>query len=101
MAVHNLRDMQLSSGSSKPLAYTASFDEALKKAVESPSEERAKVMAELLERPDARNAHPTFDHLLPIFVGAGAAGEDVGTRLWTLKEKSLSWAQYRFGAVPA
>ncbi|KAL8763153.1 MAG: hypothetical protein Q9184_000956 [Pyrenodesmia sp. 2 TL-2023] len=101
MAVHNLRDMQLCHGSSKPLHYTASFDEALKEAVESPFEERERLMADLLKRPDARQAHPTFDHLLPIHIGAGAAAEDLGTRLWTLKEGSLSWAQYRFGAVDA
>lgn len=55
-------------------------------------------MAELMRRPDARQAHPRFDHLLPVFVGAGAAGEDLGRRLWTLKEGSLSWAQFRFGS---
>lgn len=101
MAVHNLRDMRLCHGSSKPLHYTVSFDEALKEAVESPFEERERLMADLLKRPDARQAHPTFDHLLPIHIGAGAAAEDLGTRLWTLKEGSLSWAQYRFGAVDA
>ena len=58
-------------------------------------------MANLLKRHDARQAHPTFDHLLPIFVGAGAAGDDIGERLWTLKEGSMSWAQYRFGEVAA
>lgn len=97
MAVHNLRDMF---DSSKPLSYTISFDEALKKAVEASPDGREKLMAELLKRPDARQAHPTFDHLLPLHIGAGAAGEDRGLRLWTLKEGSVSWAQYRFGAVP-
>ncbi|KAL8732377.1 MAG: hypothetical protein Q9166_002775 [cf. Caloplaca sp. 2 TL-2023] len=99
MAVHNLRDMQFSFGDPKPLPYTASFDEALKKAVESPPEKREKMMADLLKRPEARQAHPSFDHLLPIHIGAGAAGEDLGKRLWTLGEGSLSWAQFRFGAV--
>lgn len=32
-------------------------------------------------------------------VATGAAGSDVGEQLWTLPEKSLSWAQYRFGMV--
>lgn len=99
MAVHNLRDMQFSFGDPKPLPYTASFDEALKTAVESAPDRRERLMADLLERPDARQAHPTFDHLLPIHVSAGAAGKDVGTRLWTLVEGSISWAQYRFGEV--
>ncbi|KAL8808516.1 MAG: hypothetical protein Q9182_000067 [Xanthomendoza sp. 2 TL-2023] len=99
MAVHNLRDLRFTYGGSEPLPYTASFDAALKKAVESSPGDRERMMADLLKRPDARQAHPTFDHLLPIHVGAGAAGEDLGTRLWTLGEGSLSWAQYRFGEV--
>ncbi|KAL9575949.1 MAG: hypothetical protein Q9212_007531, partial [Teloschistes hypoglaucus] len=99
MAVHNLGDM--SRGSSQTLPYTASFDEALKQAIESQPDKREQLMADLLERPDARQAHPHFDHLLPIHVGAGAAGDDVGKRLWTLAEGSMSWAQFRFGEVTA
>lgn len=60
---------------------------------------RQQAMAELLKRKDARQAHPSFEHLLPIHIGAGAAGEDLGKRLWTLEEGSMSWAQYRFGEV--
>ena len=99
MAVHNIRDFQFTKGISWPLPYTITFDEALKDAVISLPAEREQKMAALLRRPDARRAHPTFDHLLPIFVAAGAAGDDIGERLWTLKEGSVSWAQYRFGAV--
>ncbi|RHZ44201.1 DODA-type extradiol aromatic ring-opening family dioxygenase [Aspergillus thermomutatus] len=99
MAVHNLRDLQFSWGNPKPLPYTTSFDEALKDAVTKPPAEREQAMIELLKRPDARQAHPYFDHLLPIHIGAGAAGDDLGKRLWTLKEGSMSWAQYRFGDV--
>lgn len=54
-------------------------------------------MAALLKRGDARQAHPTFDHLLPIHIAAGAAEDDVGTQLFTMPEGSMSWAQYRFG----
>ena len=97
MAVHNLRDLRFTFGKPHPLPYTVSFDEALKDAVTTKPEEREKAMTELLKRPDARQAHPSFDHLLPIHIGAGAAGEDLGRRLWTMKEGSLSWAQYRFG----
>ncbi|KAL4917702.1 Extradiol ring-cleavage dioxygenase, class III enzyme, subunit B [Aspergillus aurantiobrunneus] len=97
MAVHNLRDLRFSFGDPRPLPYTASFDEALKDAATKPPAERAQALADLLKRGDARQAHPYFDHLLPIHVGAGAAGDDLGKRLWTLKEGSMSWAQYRFG----
>lgn len=99
MAVHNLRDMRFTFGKSQPMPYTVSFDEALKEAVGTTPGEREKAMVELMKRPDARQSHPSFEHLLPIHIGAGAAGEDLGKRLWTLKEGSLSWAQYRFGDV--
>lgn len=56
-------------------------------------------MTALMERSDARNAHPTLEHILPIYVAAGAAGIDVGQQIWTFPEGSLSWAQYRFGEV--
>jgi 4,5-DOPA dioxygenase extradiol len=99
MAVHNLRDLQFSFNSKQPLPYAVSFDEALKEAVTTAPGERQKAMAELLKRPDARQAHPSFEHLLPIHIGAGAAGEDLGKRTWTLPEGSMSWAQYRFGEL--
>ncbi|KAE8132616.1 Extradiol ring-cleavage dioxygenase, class III enzyme, subunit B [Aspergillus pseudotamarii] len=99
MAVHNLRDLWFSRNDSRPLPYTTSFDEALKKAATAPPAEREQAMADLLKRPDARQAHPTFEHLLPIHIGAGAAGDDVGKRLWTMGEGSMSWAQFRFGQV--
>ncbi|KAJ5263350.1 hypothetical protein N7478_010955 [Penicillium angulare] len=99
MAVHNLRDLRYTFGKPQPLPYAVSFDEALKEAVTTSPAEREKALKDLLKRPDARQAHPTFDHLLPIHVGAGAAGEDLGKRLWTLPEGSMSWAQYRFGEI--
>lgn len=99
MAVHNLRDLRFTAGDPQPLPYTVSFDQALKDAVSTPPAEREKAMAELLRRPDARQAHPSFEHLLPIHIGAGAAGDDLGRRLWTMGEGSMSWAQFRFGDV--
>ncbi|KUM58961.1 hypothetical protein ACN42_g8194 [Penicillium freii] len=99
MAVHNLRDLRFTFGSSTPMPYAVSFDKALKDAVTTAPAERQKAMTELLKRPDARQAHPSFEHLLPIHIGAGAAGEDLGKRIWTLPEGSMSWAQYRFGEV--
>ncbi|KAI1144308.1 putative aromatic ring-opening dioxygenase LigB subunit [Hypoxylon sp. FL0543] len=101
MAVHNLRDFRAIRGTDKTMPYTFSFDEALKEAATSNPEERQAKMLALMRRHDARKAHPTLEHVLPIYVTAGAAGSDRGERLWTLPEGSLSWAQYRFGEVPS
>ena len=109
MAVHNLRDLwsamamsrQRGEAVTRALGYTTAFDEALREAVEGFSGvERRKEMLGLLGRGDLRQAHPSLEHLLPVFVAAGAAGEEeVGRRLWTLGEGSMSWAQFRFGEV--
>ncbi|KAM0706813.1 hypothetical protein Q7P35_006143 [Cladosporium inversicolor] len=102
MAVHNLRDFQRSYGRPGNQPYAVSFDDALKEAAEqNDAEAREKAMVALLQRSDARKAHPTFEHLLPVHVAAGAAGSDKGKQLWTLPEGSMSWAQFRFGEVEA
>lgn len=77
--------------------YVYSFDGALKDAATAGPDQRKAKMAELLKRGDARQAHPTFEHLLPIHIAAGAAGSDLATRLFTMADGSMSWAQYRFG----
>lgn len=102
MAVHNTRDFRATQGKGATMPYTFSFDAALKEAVETePGKGRDVAMEGLLKRPDSRRAHPTFEHLLPIHIGVGAAGNDSGKQLWTLPEGSLSWGQYRFGEVSA
>ena len=63
MAVHNLRDMRKAFAQPGPMEYAVTFDRALKEAVEQPVESRQGAMAELLKRPDARKAHPSFEHL--------------------------------------
>lgn len=101
MAVHNLRDLFSSRSSVGPLPYAVSFDKALKEAAEADVGERQVKLRDLLKRPDARKAHPTFEHCLPIHIAAGAGGGDKGVQIWTLPEGSMSWAMYRFGDVPA
>ncbi|KAK4177047.1 Extradiol ring-cleavage dioxygenase, class III enzyme, subunit B [Triangularia setosa] len=101
MTVHNLRDMRLAFGRPEPMPYSVSFDNALKEAVEQPEpEKRREEMVEVLKRPDARQAHPWMDHLMPLYIAAGAAGEDKGKQTWTMHEASFAWAQYRFGDLP-
>ncbi|KAI0393058.1 Extradiol ring-cleavage dioxygenase, class III enzyme, subunit B [Xylariaceae sp. FL0594] len=99
MSVHNLRDLDFYDP--KPLPYVVSFDEALKPAMEAPPSERQARMAEVAKRPDARKAHPRFDHLMPAYIVAGAAGEDKGVQTWTYHDHSVAWAMYRFGDVAA
>lgn len=97
MTVHNLRDLPFRTKT--PASYTKSFDTALQEAVESNPEDREARMEKLVERPDAKLAHPTFDHLWPIFVAAGAAGKERGKRVWSLGEGGVAWGMFRWGDV--
>ncbi|SMR44195.1 unnamed protein product [Zymoseptoria tritici ST99CH_3D1] len=99
MAVHNLREYGQWAGKQGAADYATTFDDALKEAAETPPDSRQQAMADLLKREDAKKAHPTFEHLLPVHVAAGAASEERGKQIWTLPEGSMSWAQYRFGEV--
>ncbi|CRG84345.1 4,5-DOPA dioxygenase extradiol-like protein [Talaromyces islandicus] len=99
MAVHNTRDFRRTLTTGETMSYAFSFDEALKEATTANPEERQAKMSALIKRSDARQAHPSVEHLLPILISAGAAGADVGEQLWTFPEASLSWAQYRFGKI--
>jgi len=102
MSVHNLRALRTVGFTSTPQPWSVSFDNALRDAVLTPAAEgRQARMAEVTRRPDARQAHPTFDHLMPVYITAGAAGEDKAEQIWTLQESAMAWAQYRFGDVPA
>ncbi|KAK4198410.1 Extradiol ring-cleavage dioxygenase, class III enzyme, subunit B [Triangularia verruculosa] len=101
MTVHNLRDMRFAFGRSEPMPYSVSFDNAVKEAVEQPDpEKRKEEMVKVLKRADAREAHPWMDHLMPLYIAAGAAGADMGKQTWTMHEASFAWAQYRFGELP-
>jgi 4,5-DOPA dioxygenase extradiol len=108
--VHNLRDFGLSmrgrmpSGQGYGTAFPSALTEALSRPgtgkVDSSSGDPAKwnEAKALLWRPDFRNAHPTSEHLLPVFVALGASDEsEVGVEEFRLDEGPLAWTMYRFG----
>ncbi|KAF2173545.1 hypothetical protein M409DRAFT_61912 [Zasmidium cellare ATCC 36951] len=102
MAVHNLHDFRKTRGdTSKTMPYASTFEAGLTEAIATKEGDREKAMTDLLRRGDARQAHPSLEHVLPIHIVAGAAGSDVGERIWALPEGSLNWGQYRFGKVPS
>jgi aromatic ring-opening dioxygenase catalytic subunit (LigB family) len=49
--------------------------------------------------PGARQAHPKEDHLLPLMVVAGAAGEDVGRPVFVDHVMAVPMASYEFGGA--
>lgn len=96
MSFHNLRLM------GAPVEHVSeAFDEALTGIVTLPgAQDRNAALVSWTDLPHARTAHPPHggeDHLIPLMVAAGAAGEDIGVR--TYKDSVLGWtvSGYQFG----
>ncbi len=76
MSYHNLGDMRLPAETRR--ARSEPFDAWLREAVVADAGSRDAALARWEEAPNARIAHPREEHLLPLMVVAGAAGEDRG-----------------------
>jgi len=57
---------------------SVAFDGWLQRAATAARDVRTKLLQGWASAPGGRVAHPQEDHLLPLMVVAGAAGEDVG-----------------------
>jgi len=74
------------------------FEQYLTDAVtDTSSQERLRKLAQWQQAPAARQAHPHEDHLMPLLVTAGAAGEDAGQILMSDEVMNVSMTSYRFG----
>lgn len=93
MSFHNLR------GFMRPESLQASndFDAWLTKAVEAPPAERDGLLKLWENAPYARFSHPREEHLIPLMVTAGAAGADLGQRVFTDEPMGVRISAYRFG----
>lgn len=96
-AVHNLGQLVWRGGGSTD-AWAQGFDDWLASTLAAGRLEDA--IAAAIKAPDFRRAHPTTEHVLPLFVALGAAG--AGTRGEALHRGfalgNLSLAAYRFGS---
>ncbi len=87
-ATHNLREFGRHARDAAPLGYVVAFNEWLAAAV---ADGRRDDLVEYSSRaPDAERNHPTEEHLLPLFVAAGAGSTGRGERLH---------ASYTYGAL--
>jgi aromatic ring-opening dioxygenase catalytic subunit (LigB family) len=75
MSYHNLRAFGTEAGRQVSLA----FDAWLRSAATAAPRERDGLLRDWTSAPGARQAHPRAEHLLPLMVAAGAAGEDSGS----------------------
>jgi aromatic ring-opening dioxygenase catalytic subunit (LigB family) len=74
MSYHNMRGF----GTMPARQASLLFDNWLKEAVTADPATRAQRLAAWDSAPGARHAHPREEHLLPLMVVSGAAGDDVG-----------------------
>jgi 4,5-DOPA dioxygenase extradiol len=93
---HNLRDWMPSREILQPLSYATAFGEWLEQKLTANDEEA--LLAYRERAPEAVRAHPTEEHLLPLYVALGAAGAAVkSTRLYQgMEGAALSMDAYEF-----
>lgn len=92
MTFHNLRAF---SRAAAPIA--AQFDEWLRATTTLPEAARNQGLVEWAKAPAARQAHPREEHLLPLMVVAGAAGEDKASVPYNGSILGLRLSAYHFG----
>lgn len=93
MSFHNLRAFR--DPRSRPVAET--FDAWLRDAATREPAERDRALARWADAPAARLAHPREEHLLPLHVIAGAAGDDRGVLAWDGTFAGLRLSAYHYG----
>jgi 4,5-DOPA dioxygenase extradiol len=95
-ATHNLRELVREGAPATPAALA--FDDWLAATLTAGDEDT--LLDWQRTAPDARRAHPSPEHFLPLFVAYGAAGPAArGERIYRgFSLGSLSMAAYRFAA---
>jgi aromatic ring-opening dioxygenase catalytic subunit (LigB family) len=93
MTFHNLRAFR--DPRSQPIAET--FDQWLRDAATRAPAERDRALANWSIAPAAREAHPREEHLIPLMVIAGAAGEDRGSVGYNGTFAGLRLSAYHYG----
>ena len=94
---HDTRGMRSGTGAEA----SASFDRWLNDTlIKSSPDERRRRLLRWSAAPAARAAHPREDHLIPLMVAVGAAGEGGGARIYHQSDfmGAITVSSYRFGA---
>ena len=94
MSYHNMRGFR--DPRARPVAEV--FDAWLRDAAIAPPAERAANLTAWAKAPEARGAHPREEHLIPLMVIVGAAGDDPGTVAYNKTYAGLRLSAYHYGA---
>lgn len=95
MSYHNMR--RLRSGSTDVDPDSIHFDDWLSETVGLPAHSREQRLIEWAAAPGGRASHPREEHLLPLHVVAGAAGEDNGQRVFQDRVIGSVQSAFMFG----
>ncbi len=94
LTYHNMRGF----GRTESTPVANQFEAYLNDAITAPNAQaRNHMLVDWQSAPGARLAHPQEDHLIPLMVVAGAAEEDVGSRIFVDHAMNVAMASYRFG----
>ncbi len=94
LTYHNMRGF----GRPQSMPVAEAFEGFLNAAITEPSADRRNdMLVHWQDAPGARLAHPQEDHLIPLMVVAGAAGADVGHRVFVDHVMEVAMASYQFG----
>jgi aromatic ring-opening dioxygenase catalytic subunit (LigB family) len=93
---HNNWDMRSGVGAEASAVFDRWLSETL---IKSSPVERHQRLLHWSAAPAARAAHPREDHLIPLMVAVGAAGDDVGARIYHQSDfmQAITVSSYRFG----
>jgi len=91
---HNMRGF----GDPRAREGAAAFDRWLQQAVTAAPAERDAALTRWEQAPFARFCHPREEHLLPLMVAAGAAGDDRGAVSWSGTFGGVAGSGFSFGA---
>lgn len=94
LTYHNMRGFNRSESTPVAEAFEAYLSAAIHQA---DAEIRNTMLVQWESAPGARQAHPREDHLLPLMVAAGAAGDDTGHTVFIDHVMEVPMASYEFG----
>lgn len=93
---HDTRSIMSGAGRLPSATFDAWLNETL---VDSAPEDRKQRLIDWVDAPAARAAHPREDHLIPLMVATGAAGDDAGMCVYheSAFMGAVTASSYRFG----